>query len=71
MVEHTEPDAATNREDRIQAEHTADRPATEEESASADEHYAEEDPERLADVARHEKEMTEIGAKVKGEGSID
>jgi uncharacterized BrkB/YihY/UPF0761 family membrane protein len=71
MVEHTEPDAATNRADQVQPEHTADRPATEEESAVADEHYGAEDPERLADVARHEKEMMEIGAKVKGEGSIE
>ncbi len=71
MDGHTEPDDATNRVDRIQHKHTADRPATEEESTAADKHYAEEDKEQFADVARHEKEMMDIGAKVKGEGSID
>jgi hypothetical protein len=71
MSDHTEPDDATEQSDRSSAEHTADRPATEQEAAAADRHHAADDPERRADVARHEEEMMEIGANVKGEGAID
>ena len=51
--------------------HGADRPPTDEESAAADEHFAAETEARRADVAKHEKEMMELGAEVKGEGAID
>jgi hypothetical protein len=49
--------------------HTADRMPTEEEAASAEQGRAQfaEDKER---VAEHEKEMSELGAQVKGEGDI-
>jgi len=73
MSNPTEPEDATKQADRAdsEAEHTADRPATEEEAAAADEEYAGDDADRRADVARHEQEMLEIGANVKGEGAID
>ena len=73
MSNPTEPDEATTQADRAESEsaHTADRPATAEEAAEADEQYAGDDPDRRADVARHEEEMLEIGANVKGEGAID
>ncbi len=59
-------DATKDEESRdAQASHTADRPPTPEEDATADEHEL--DPE----VAAHEKEMGKIGAEVEGEGRID
>lgn len=51
--------------------HGADRPATEEEADAANDYLARDPDARRADVAKHEKEMMEIGAEVKGEGAID
>ncbi len=51
--------------------HGADRPPTDNEAAAADEQLAAETAAQRADVAKHEKEMMEIGADVKGEGAID
>lgn len=49
----------------------ADRPPTDEEARAADEQFADDSDEQRADVAKHEKEMMEIGADVKGEGAIE
>jgi hypothetical protein len=72
MENEVQPDEATveaEQADATQA-HTADRaPTSEEESA------AERSAEKLAgdreSVSEHEKEMTDIGAHIKGEGEID
>jgi hypothetical protein len=61
----SEPDAAGG------PGHRADRPATDKEAAAADEQLAKETDAERADVAKHEKEMMELGANVKGEGAID
>jgi hypothetical protein len=64
------PDAEVQRATEIEeileaaASHTADRPPTAEEEAAAESNTL--DPE----VSRHEREMGEIGADVKGEGEI-
>ncbi len=73
MGQHTEPDETTRNVDGagVGDDHSADRPGTEEEDAAADEHYAKGDPAGRAGVARHEKEMMEIGAEAQGEGAID
>ncbi len=73
MEERTEPDQATQTAEEAEAvhNHTADRPPTEAETATADEHLAKSDDAERAKVAEHEEEMMEIGAKVKGEGAID
>jgi hypothetical protein len=49
----------------------ADRPATDKETAAADEQYAKDTDAHRAEVAKHEKQMMEIGAEVKGEGAIE
>lgn len=71
--DRTEPDEATLAEERAEATraHTADRPATDEESAAADAEAAAADQRERESVAQHEQEMQEIGANVKGEGAID
>ncbi len=73
MAHHeTEPDDATleaEREDATQA-HTADRPPTDEESAAAD-RSAQTFAGDREKVAADYKEMSDIGAHVKGEGEID
>jgi hypothetical protein len=68
----TQPDDATleaEQADATQA-HAADRPPTSDEEAAA-----ERSAERFADdreeVAEHYEEMSDIGARVKGEGEID
>jgi hypothetical protein len=72
MDEDTTPSEATREEDRLDAEraHQPDRAPTAEEEAAADrtrdEHAGEE-----ADVARHHREMDQLGAHAKGEGRID
>ena len=73
MEDRTEPDQATHDVEEAEATraHEADRPATEVEQQEADDALAKDDPDRRADVAKHEKEMTEIGASVKGEGEIE
>ncbi len=67
----TTPDESTEREERIEAgrDHLPDRLPTEEEEAEADE-FREEHADEMEEVARHHKEMDDIGAKVKGEGRI-
>jgi hypothetical protein len=50
---------------------SAGRPPTDEETEAADEQFADGSAAEREEVARHEKEMMEIGAEVKGEGSID
>jgi hypothetical protein len=71
--DHTEPDEATRAADEADAAkgHTPDRAPTDTELAEADKEFAEDDESRRADVARHEKEMLDIGANVKGEGAIE
>jgi hypothetical protein len=71
MTPTTDPNDATTEADREEARagHGADREPTAEESEAAErgrtETGADED-----EVARHEKEMAEKGAHVKGEGAI-
>jgi len=62
----TDVSAATRRQEErdAHAAHGADRPPTPEEEAEAGQRGA--DP----DVARHEREMTRLGAEVEGEGRI-
>jgi hypothetical protein len=70
-MEHTDPNSATEDEERTEAEgpHDADRAATPDE-----ERLAEEARERYADeaesVAEHERSMNETGANEKGEGRV-
>ncbi len=73
MEDRTEPDESTLAEEQVEASHnhSADRPATDKESATADEQLANSGENERAAVAKHEKEMMEIGAEVKGEGAID
>jgi hypothetical protein len=73
MEDRTEPDKATQDVEKSEAAraHEADRPATEVEQEEADDAFAKSDPDRRAEVAKHEKEMMEIGSSVKGEGEID
>jgi hypothetical protein len=71
MADRTDPDEETRAADEADIDHTADRPPTDDEATLAEEHTADEDPQRRADVAAHEKEMMEIGAHAKGEGAID
>ena len=73
MEEHTEPHEATVSAERAEAQraHTADRPATDEESADADRESDDSDAEERRRVAEHFHEMNEIGAHVKGEGAIE
>ncbi len=72
MNEHTEPDEATHRADEADAEveHVSDRPPRPDEARSAEK--SRKDLEADAEeVARHHKEMDEVGAHVKGEGEIN
>ncbi len=73
MEDRTEPDEATHDADEAEAgsAHQADRPASEVEAQEADDALAASDPGQREDVAKHEKEMMEIGASVKGEGEIE
>jgi hypothetical protein len=73
MEPRTEPDDSTLAEEKVEAvhDHSADKPATEKESAVADEQFANSDESERAEIAKHEKEMMEIGAEIKGEGAID
>jgi hypothetical protein len=73
VEDRTEPDKATQDVEESEANHAhdADRPATEVEQREADDAFAESDPDRREEVAKHEKEMMEIGASVKGEGEIE
>ena len=65
-----EVDASTKdaEEDESKSGHEADREPTSEEEAAAD--GAKPDADELADVARHEHEMNELGSDAKGEGQI-
>jgi hypothetical protein len=73
MEHQTEPDAATHATEEADARRgpSADRPATEGERSIADDAYAKGDADERRRVARHEEEMMEIGAHIKGEGAID
>jgi hypothetical protein len=66
MTDRTKPTSETRETEREEAgaPHIADREPTEDEAAAAE--VLEVDPE----VAEHEKEMAERGAKQKGEGRI-
>jgi hypothetical protein len=69
----TAPDEQTRRADKADARHphAADRPATVTEEADAESALGAQSEEERKEVARHEQEMMEIGASVKGEGRID
>jgi hypothetical protein len=71
MDDHTDPDEATRSADETDVDHQPDRLPTDDEAALADEHLANDDPDRRADVAKHEEEMMDIGAHAKGEGAIE
>ena len=73
MSDRTEPDASTHAAEEAEAgrDHTADRPATEEESERADTSSAQSDSDERKSVAEHEEEMMEIGADLKDEGAIE
>ncbi len=66
MTDHTKPTPETRAAEREEANapHQPDREPTEDEAAAAE--VLELDPE----VAKHEQEMAERGAKQKGEGRI-
>jgi hypothetical protein len=66
MPEHTRPSPETRAAERQEAlaDHDADGPPTSEEEELADELEA--DPE----VAEHERDMTERGARQQGEGRL-
>jgi hypothetical protein len=70
--DRTTPDESTEREERIEAarDHRPDREPTKAEEEAADKFRADHAVD-ADEVARHEKEMGEIGAEVKGEGRID
>jgi hypothetical protein len=72
LEQNPELDDSTREAERSEAgkSHTADRPPTSEEDASADRERAESDADDREDVAEHFEEMTELGAEVKGEGEI-
>jgi hypothetical protein len=71
MTEPTEPDESTLEAEDVDAQHahSADRAPTAEESAAAERGLKEAGGD-LDDVAEHYEEMTELGARVKGEGEI-
>jgi hypothetical protein len=73
MNQGSEPDDVTDGSANSSAVngHKADRPPTEAEATAADEQFARDTDAQRADVAKHEKEMMELGAEVKGEGAID
>jgi len=66
MTDHTKPSPETRAAEREEASapHQSDREPTKDEAAAAE--VLELDPE----VAKHEQEMAERGAKQKGEGRI-
>jgi hypothetical protein len=73
MPQNREPDETTQmaepaEEDRA---HTADRPATAEESSVADQEAEQEGEDERRQVAEHFQEMNEIGANAKGEGRVE
>ena len=67
----TTPDESTEREERAEAsqDHVPDQLPTEEQEAAADK-FRDEHADEMEAVARHHKEMDEIGANAKGEGRI-
>jgi hypothetical protein len=73
MDERTEPDAGTEAAEQAEADyaHRADREPTAEEVSAAEKHHSATDEKDRREVAEHEEEMMEIGARVKGEGAID
>jgi hypothetical protein len=71
MADDAETTDATKEAEEVDAtqEHKADRAPTPEEEAAAEESLEKFGADREA-VAEHEKEMTGLGANVKGEGKI-
>lgn len=71
MSEHTRPSAETRAEEAREAtkDHDPGRPATAEEEVVAEQAAVEKNM-PSPDVAAHEQEMNERGAKQKGEGRI-
>ncbi len=72
MEGEIEPTKETRDAERLDASqaHAADRPPTKAEDAAAEKsekEFKDDEPE----VAEHYKEMSDIGAHVKGEGAID
>ena len=72
MANDAEPNEATREAEQVDAtqSHSADRPPTSEEEAAAEESLQKFGADEEA-VAEHYEEMSDIGAHVKGEGSID
>jgi hypothetical protein len=72
VANDAEPSEATREAEEVDAtqSHSADRPPTSEEEAAAEESGKKFGADKDA-VAQHEEEMSDIGAHVKGEGSID
>jgi hypothetical protein len=68
----TQPDEATKDAEAVDATqaHTADRPPTSEEEAAADRSLKNLGDDREK-AAEHFEEMSDIGARVKGEGAIE
>jgi len=73
MDDRTEPDRNTQavEDDEAGHAHVADRAPTKSEERDAERHLEESDDEERKSVAKHYEEMSEIGAKEKGEGRIE
>jgi hypothetical protein len=73
MEKETTPDEATLAAEEAEAthSHTADRAPTKAEEAAADRALDSLDSKDREGAAEHFEEMTDIGAHLKGEGSVD
>jgi hypothetical protein len=73
MDKETKPDEATHEAEQAEAthSHTADRAPTSAEEAAADRSLDSLDGDERQAAEEHYEEMTDIGAHVKGEGSVD
>jgi len=73
MDDRTQPDKPTRKAERAEAQsaHQAGREPSAEEELAADEEYSATDEVERKDVGEHYREMTELGASVKGEGEIE
>jgi len=71
--DRTEPNDATRSTEEEEAgrAHEADRPPNSSEEAAADQQLEESDERERKSVAEHYEEMSEIGAKAKGEGRVE
>ena len=72
QADPVETDEATLEAERVDASHShsADRPPTSEEETAAERSLDSLGDDR-EEVAEHSKEMTDLGAHIKGEGSIE